>query len=54
MTKAEELKKKIKHEETVLLNMVKQGGFADESILAQYHWVQELKNKLAIDTLMRP
>ena len=49
-----ELTEKIKHEEAVLVNMVKQGGFADETILAQYHWVQELKEELAKDTLMRP
>lgn len=48
-----ELTDRIKHEETVLVNMVKQGGFSDESILAQYHWVQELKEKLAKRNLIK-
>ena len=40
-----ELDKRIKHEEAVLVGMVKDGTFSDETILEQYHWLQKLKEQ---------
>lgn len=40
-----ELDKRIKHEEAVLVKMVKDTTYSDEAILEEYRWLRELKEK---------